>query len=142
MVQINNVGFIQNCWYLTKLWLNKACLPIFGHTFLAITLLFVCQSGWQLLRELRRLLSIDWRWKFKLWCLIFIFESLGHFWRENGCAYQLPCAPLMVWGLRTLPKSCHTGWTFKANCYLEIMLSKFLGLNPFPAPPPLREFRP
>ena len=37
---------------------------------------------------------------------------------------------LIVWGLQTQPKSWLSGWTFWANLYLEIMLSKFLSLNP------------
>ena len=40
-----------------------------------------------------------------------------------------PRAPLMVWGLQTQPKRCPTGWTFWANRYLEIMFSKFSGVN-------------
>ena len=39
---------------------------------------------------------------------------LGHFWHESGPGLQT----------RT------TGWTFGTNRYLEIMFSKFSGVNP------------
>ena len=40
-----------------------------------------------------------------------------------------PRTPLFVWSLRTQPKSWPTGLTFWANRYLEIMFSKFSGVN-------------
>ena len=68
--------------------INKTRLPIFGHTFLAITQPFVGQLGWKLLLEL---VSTYWDLylsigdeKSKLWYLYFIFDFLGHFLRENG----------------------------------------------------------
>ena len=36
----------------------------------------------------------------------------------------------MGWDLQTRPKSWPTWWTFCANRYLEIMFSKFSGVNP------------
>ena len=38
--------------------------------FLAITQIFFGQSGWSFLRELRRLLSIDWWWESWFWCVL------------------------------------------------------------------------
>ena len=60
--------------------------------------------------------------KSKLWCLLFIFDFLGQFWRENERGHHVR--------LQTQPKSWPTGWIFLANCYLKIIFLKFSGLNP------------
>ena len=64
--------------------------------------------------------------------LIFQFKFLGPL--LAGKWVWPPCASLMIWGLQTQPKSWPTGWTFWANHYLEIIFSKFSGVN---SPPPL-----
>ena len=41
--------------------------------------------------EVKYHLSIEHK-KFKIWCLFYIFQFLGNFWRENGrCHHAQPC---------------------------------------------------
>ena len=62
------------------------------------------------LRELGRLLSIDWFQQIPVWALFAIFD----FWTlKRGVA------------LKTQPKSWPTWWTFLVTCYLEIMFPTF-----------------
>ena len=84
---------------------------------------------WKFLWELRRLLSIDWWWE-----SYDAYFSFSIFWATFGGKMGWPPhAPLMFWGLQTRPKSWPTWWTFWVNRYLDIMFSKFSGVN---LPPP------
>ena len=65
---------------------NMACMPIFGHTFFGHDSAIFGTIVLKMLRELKRLLSIDWWMVMALWCLI--FDLLCHFWPENGRGCQ------------------------------------------------------
>ena len=52
-----------------------------------------------------------------------------YFWRKMGMATMPAPKLLVVWSLQTRPKSWLTRLNFRANRYLEIMFSKFLGVN-------------
>ena len=50
-------------------------------------------------------------------------------WYKNGFVSETKCYFLrkiiLFWDVQNRPKSWPTGWTFRANHYLEIMFSKF-----------------
>ena len=77
--------------------------------------------------ELMRLLSIDWLWEITVLGLICHFRFFGPY---VGPKMGGPCPPIRVGGLKTQPKSWHTGWTFWVHHYLEILFQKFWGTYP------------
>ena len=50
-------------------------------------------------------------------------------WYKNGFVSETKCYFLrkiiLFWDVQNRPESWPTGWTFRANHYLEIMFSKF-----------------
>ena len=91
-----------------KLYPNKACLPIFGHTFFRSYLKVFMGTQETIIYRC---------------CDAFFWPLLARKWARP------PHALLMVWSLQTRSKSWPPGENFWANRYLEIMASK---------PPPLK----
>ena len=104
---------------MAKLWPKMARMPIFGHACFGHNSAIFWPIGLKILMVTQktiiyRLVVINPSYDAYLSVLIF-WPLLAGKW---------------AWGLQTRPKSWPTGWTFRANRYLEIMFSKFSGVNP------------
>ena len=120
----SNEDFIQNYPYLAKLWPKNGT---HAHTW---TYIF-WPTGLKIFMELRRWLMIIYR-------LMVRNSSYDlRFWPTFGgkMGVATTCAHYVLWhglGPPNLTKKLPTRsrWTFWVNHYLEIMFSKFLGVNP------------
>ena len=129
---------------MAKLWPKKACMPIFGHTFLDITKPFLCQLGWNILRELRKLLyllvvrNLSYDTYFSFLRHFLLENAHGHHTRPYWSGVSNPVqkvGPLSgPFGPTTIAKSCFLTFSKvnppKVHCILpEIHLINSLKLN-------------
>ena len=103
---------------------------IFGYTFFGHNSVIFGQAGWIFLLELRRLLSVDWRWEIMI--LIVSFEKKSYFCWGKWALPRRWCQ--RVWGLKTQPKSWPTalGGLLGSTIISKRRFQKFRAWTPLP----------
>ena len=101
-------------WYLAKLQakksLNIPIIPCMGILFFGHNSAIFWPIGWSFLWKLRKLISIDCKYKINVMAINFRFQFLGPF--LAGKWAWPPRRRIRVWGLETRPKSWPTLGSF------------------------------
>ena len=128
---MNEIGFIQNYWYLANIRaINDEIWPIcpyMGIRFLTITRSFFGQSSSNFIWQLKRLLSIDWCWEIWIRTIIFKFRILGPNLAQKKSV--VPHSAIRVSDLKTQPISWPKVRSFWIMYYLKSMLPKNFDLH-------------